>query len=117
MIIVAVEEAAFLLAVLKSEKLVATRKGKQRRYEVLDPGDFLATARIAQITDDVATFTRDLPEGKGTLPMLVNDEELAEDVKAAVDTIRDVVDRINFYAPVVDDPETWGPVMEDLSRG
>ncbi len=28
----------------------------------------------------------------------------------------DVVDRINFYAPVVDDPETWGPVMEDLSR-
>ena len=55
-----------------------------------------------------------LAEVLGTFAVVAEPSGVASGLKARYG---DVVDRINFYAPVVDDPETWGPVMEDLSRG
>jgi alkanesulfonate monooxygenase SsuD/methylene tetrahydromethanopterin reductase-like flavin-dependent oxidoreductase (luciferase family) len=49
----------------------------------------------------------------GTFAVVAEPSGVAGGLKARYG---DVVDRINFYAPVVNDPETWGPVMEELSR-
>ena len=50
---------------------------------------------LQKITDDFTAVSSDMKNGTGTIGRLMKDEKLADDVSKAVETIRDIAQRIN----------------------
>jgi phospholipid/cholesterol/gamma-HCH transport system substrate-binding protein len=76
--------------------------------------DYDATmARLRSVTENLEGFSRELQEGDGLLPRLLQDEELGDEITGE---LRQVLDRINNVARKLDQGEgTAGKLISDPS--
>ncbi len=55
------------------------------------------TDKLNVAMDDIKSITKDLNEGKGTLGMLINDNETKEEVKSVVSNVKNMVSRVSEW--------------------